>query len=64
MASRTRLNVTFVRTLPLLYLLNVIMLFTDRNNRRIEDMDYEERISNLAFFVDVIDHLSAINRAL
>jgi len=46
------------------HLLQVIKLFTDRNSRRIEDLDCEGWINDLTFLLDVRDHQNTVNRAL
>jgi hypothetical protein len=46
------------------YLLKEIKLFTENKNKRIEELDDEGWISDLAFFMDVTGHLNTLNKEL
>jgi hypothetical protein len=41
-----------------------IKLFTEKKNKRIEELDDEGWISDLAFFVDVTGHWNTLNKEL
>jgi hypothetical protein len=61
-------NVRWLNRGPVLqrffYLMKEIKLFMENKNKRIEELDDEGWISDLAFFADVTGHLDTLNKVL